>query len=193
MEKSNTTQKKRIVLNYVYAVIVGMLVIACATTIALIGAKKGRTDADISGATFVSADSFTVPMKNATISKDYSSSELQFNDTLKQWEIHRAIDFVATDDLDVLAIANGTVTNVYNNYLEGNVVEITHSKGLVSVYKSLSEVNVKIGDKVTSGQVIGTAGDSMAQELKTGKHLHFEMSLNGKKVNPNDYLDLGTK
>ena len=54
----------------------------------------------------VSAQSFVVPMKNATIAKDYSSSELQFNDTLKQWEIHKAIDFVAGENLNVFAVTD---------------------------------------------------------------------------------------
>ena len=133
-------------------------------------------------------------MKNATISKDYSGSELQYNDTLKQWEIHKAIDFKAGDDLDVFAVSNGTVSNVYTNYLEGTVIEITHNNGLTSVYKSLaSDVNVKVGDKVSAGQTIGKAGETMAQELNTGAHLHFEMLSNGVKVDPNNYIDLGNK
>ena len=51
-------------------------------------------------------------MKNATISKDYSGSELQYNETLKQWEIHKAIDFIPSDDVKVYAVADGTVSNV---------------------------------------------------------------------------------
>ena len=135
-----------------------------------------------------------VPMKDATISKDYSGTELQYNETLKQWEIHKAIDFKAGEDLQVYSIANGIVSNVYTNYLEGTVIEITHSNGIVSIYKSLSdEIAIKVGDKVSAGSVIGKVGETMAQESKTGAHLHFEMTKNGVKVNPNNYLDLGIK
>ena len=131
---------------------------------------------------------------DATIAKDYSSTELQYNETLKQWEIHKAIDFLAGEDLNVYAISDGTVSNVYTNYLEGTVIEISHKNGLVSIYKSLNkDVQVSVGNKVGAGSVLGTISETMAQELNTGAHLHFEMLRNGIKVNPNDYLDLGVK
>ena len=87
-------------------------------------------------------------MENASVAKDFSNKELQYNDTLKQWEIHKALDLASDTSNNVLAIANGTVTNVYNNYLEGGVIEITHDNGIKSVYKSLEEISVKNGDYV---------------------------------------------
>lgn len=194
MDKTKSIQKKNSTWNYVYALIVAMLVIACAVTIALVTANN-TSRAEIGGETVpVANTTFVVPIKNATIAKDYSASELQYNATLKQWEIHKAIDFIAGEDLNVYAVSDGTVSNVYTNYLEGTVVEISHKEGLVSVYKSLNkDVNVSVGDKVGAGDVIGQVAESMAQELNTGAHLHFEMVKNGNKVNPNDYLDLGNK
>ena len=194
MDKTKSIQKKNSTWNYVYALIVAMLVIACAVTIALVTANN-TSRAEIGGETVpVANTTFVVPIKNATIAKDYSASELQYNATLKQWEIHKAIDFIAGEDLNVYAVSDGTVSNVYTNYLEGTVVEISHKDGLVSVYKSLNkDVNVSVGDKVGAGDVIGQVAESMAQELNTGAHLHFEMVKNGNKVNPNDYLDLGNK
>ncbi len=195
MENSNTNQKKKFALNYLYAGIVAFLVIACAVTIALVSKAPSTTSGDVGEVVVPTATTtYVVPINNATIQKDYSASELQYNDTLKQWEIHKAIDFLAGEDLKVVAISDGTVSNVYTNYLEGTVVEITHKNGVVSVYKSLaSEVKVAVGDKVTAGQAIGEAGSTMAQELNSGNHLHFEMSINGAKVDPNDYLSLGNK
>lgn len=195
MDKTNSQQKKKVVMNYVYAILIGILVIACAVTIALVSVdnSNGRADVGDDGID-VSTTTYVVPMQNATIAKDYSGTELQYNDTLKQWEIHKAIDFIATDNLNVYAVADGTVSNVYTNYLEGTVVEISHSDGIVSIYKSLaSDVSVAVGDTVSAGQVIGQVGDSMAQESNTGAHLHFEMTVNGVKVDPNDYLSLGDK
>lgn len=195
MDKTNSQQKKKVVMNYVYAILIGILVIACAVTIALVSAdnSNGRADVGDDGVD-VSTTTYVVPMQNATIAKDYSGTELQYNDTLKQWEIHKAIDFIATDNLNVYAVADGTVSNVYTNYLEGTVVEISHSDGIVSIYKSLaSDISVAVGDTVSAGQVIGQVGDSMAQESNTGAHLHFEMTVNGVKVDPNDYLSLGDK
>ena len=195
MDKTNSQQKKKIVMNYVYAVLIGILVIACAVTIALVSANNSNNRADIGDDGIdVSTTTYVVPMQNATIVKDYSGSELQYNDTLKQWEIHKAIDFQASDDLNVYAVADGTVSNVYTNYLEGTVIEISHSDGIVSIYKSLNnEVSVAVGDSVSAGQIIGQVADSMAQESNTGAHLHFEMTVNGVKVDPNDYLSLGDK
>lgn len=195
MDKTNTNLKKKVGLNYMYATIIAMLVIACAITIALVNANNTTNEASINNSTVpVASTTFVVPIRNATIVKDYSGSELQFNDTLKQWEIHKAIDFKVGDDLNVYAVSDGTVSNVYTNYLEGTVIEISHKNGIVSVYKSLNkDVKVSIGDSVSAGTVIGTAGDSMAQETNTGAHLHFEMTKNGTKINPNDYIDLGNK
>lgn len=195
MNRTKTTQKKNNLVSYIYAGIIALLIVACAITIAFVSAKNTTNDAQIGEQTVqVSASTFVVPLKNATIAKDYSGSELQYNDTLKQWEIHKAIDFLAGEDLNVYAIADGTVSNVYTNYLEGTVIEISHKDGLVSVYKSLEkDVKVSIGDKVSAGNVIGKIAQTMAQEQNTGAHLHFEMLKDGVKVNPNNYLDLGVK
>ena len=132
-------------------------------------------------------------MQNATLVKDFSNKELQYNDTLKQWEIHKALDITSDTSNNVLAIASGTVTNVYNNYLEGGVIEITHSNGIKSVYKSLEDVSVKNGDYVDAGDVIASVSTSMARELNTGNHLHFEMFENNISVNPNNYIDFSNK
>lgn len=194
MNKIKTNQKKSNLTSYIYAAIISLLVVACAIVIAFVNAKNTNEASIGENAVLVSAKSFVVPMKNATIAKDYSASELQYNDTLKQWEIHKAIDFLAGEDLKVYSISSGTVSNVFTNYLEGTVVEISHGDGLVSVYKSLSDkINVKIGDKVSAGQIIGEVAQTMAQELNVGAHLHFEMLKDGVKVNPNNYLDLGVK
>ena len=211
MSQTNSKQKKNVIMSYVYAAIVALLVIAAAVTIAVVNANKteskpivdipttevggGNADnkVDVEVDVPVSAPTFVAPMSGATVSKDFSSKELQYNDTLKQWEIHKAIDFLAGEDTNVYALTDGAVTNVYNNYLEGNVIEITHSNGLVSVYKSLATTNVAVGDKVSSGQTIGQAGETMASELNMGAHLHFEVLLDGVKVDPNNYIDLGAK
>ena len=196
MDKTNSTQKKNNAMSYVYATIVAMLVVACAITIALVNSKdsKKNLNVGVEETVPVSGTTYVLPMNGATISKDYSSTELQYNDTLKQWEIHKAIDFLAGEDKSVYAVSDGTVSNVFTNYLEGTVVEITHKDGIVSIYKSLAkEVSVSVGTKVGAGDKIGQVDESMAQEINTGAHLHFEMQKNGKKVDPNNYLNLGNK
>ena len=198
MNKKSTKPRKKIVYNLIYATLIGLLILACAITIALVSANSGKSSApgnvDPTPDLPVDNTTFVVPVNNADVVKDYSGSELQFNNTLKQGRIHKAIDFVTGESADVMAVANGEVTKIENTYLYGKVIEITHADGLVSIYKSLAdEVNVSLHEKVTAGQVIGKTSDSMAEELATGAHLHLEMTLNGKLVNPNDYISLAEK
>lgn len=190
MEKS----KKNTIRNVSYALIVAFAVILSATLIA-VGVNTNTKVKESPASIVVSANTVTyvAPMENASIAKDFSNKELQYNDTLKQWEIHKAIDVVSDTSANVYAIANGTVTNVYTNYLEGGVIEITHENGIKSVYKSLEDISVKNGDYVKTGDVIASVSTSMARELNTGAHLHFEMYKNDISVNPNDYIDFAQK
>ncbi len=196
MNSTKSPQRKKILSTTIYAVIICLLVLACAIVIAVVSSKQtskvnvGDEEQDV----VVSTTTYFVPMKNATIIKDYSNTEWQYNDTLKQWEIHKAIDFKVGESADVLAIADGTVSEVYTKGLEGTVVKIAHANGLVSIYKSLdSKLNVKVGDRVLGGAVIGLASDSMDSESESGAHLHLELELNGVGVDPNDYISLGDK
>jgi len=189
MEKS----RKNTIRNATYALLVAFAIILSAVLIAINanGRKSPNNSASITVST--TSTSFVAPMENATLVKDFSNKELQYNDTLKQWEIHKALDVTSDTSSNVLAIANGTVTNVYTNYLEGGVIEITHDNGIKSVYKSLEDVSVKNGDYVNAGDVIASVSSSMARELNTGNHLHFEMFENNISVNPNNYIDFSNK
>lgn len=93
------------------------------------------------------------------------------------------VDYKGNDSFDVVSILDGTVTKINENTLLGKIVEITHSNNLVSIYQSLSEVNVVEGDVVTQGQIIGKSGvANISTDL--GNHLHFEIIFNGKNVDP---------
>lgn len=135
---------------------------------------------------------FASPMLNAEITKDYSDTELQYNEVLNRWEIHLGIDF-ASEDVAVYSVLDGTVVSVTNNSLEGYVVEIEHSDGFTSIYSSLSEnVLVEEGDTVESGQQIGEASSTASAEFDDSQ-LHFVLLLNGEEVDPNLYIDLQNK
>lgn len=184
--------RKNTIRNIIYASVVAVAVILSAILIA-IGANSSKPASKATIAVGAKPVVYIPPMENATIAKDFSNKELQFNDTLKQWEIHKAIDLASDTSNSVLAVSNGTVTNVYTNYLEGGVIEITHDNGIKSVYKSLEDISVKNGDYVNAGDVIASVSTSMARELNTGAHLHFEMFENNLAVNPNDYIDFSNK
>ena len=97
-------------------------------------------------------------------------------------------DFVGEKVFDVVAVLDGSVTDVKEDKTLGKVVEIKHENGYISIYQSLSEVSVKKGDMVTQGQVIGKSGTNELDK-DMGNHLHFELYVNGTVVNPTLYLN----
>jgi stage II sporulation protein Q len=102
---------------------------------------------------------------------------------------NQGIDLAKADDktFDVSAALSGIVSLVGTHPLNGNYVEIKHSDGIVTVYQSLNEVKVKVGDEVKQGTVIAQAGRSeLGKEL--GVHLHFEIRQNGKPINPSTLI-----
>lgn len=177
----------------------GILILAMATMILLSGLNTTSDNAEVSSAQnpVVSVNTlpitFSMPMGNATLIKDFSSSELFYNTTLGRWEYHGGIDLSSTD-LKVYAVADGVVSAVNTNTLSGTSVEITHSNKLKSYYSSLNgELNVSLGDSVKEGDQIGTADNTASTEEDDGKHLHFEMIEDNKKIDPANYLEFEVK
>ncbi len=100
------------------------------------------------------------------------------------------IDIASADGetFDVLASLSGTVTEVREDPLLGNVVELSHENDVVTYYASLQEVNVKSGDKVQQGDVLGNAGENMFGQ-ESGTHVHFEIRKDGQEVNPESFFN----
>ncbi len=93
------------------------------------------------------------------------------------------IDYTSEIEFEVIAIADGTVTNVKEDDTTGKIVEIKHDNGLISVYQSLGSISVKKNDIVSQGQVIGKSGKNEL-DSDLGNHLHLEIYENGQAVNP---------
>nr|WP_256521958.1 peptidoglycan DD-metalloendopeptidase family protein [Halobacillus sp. A5] len=97
---------------------------------------------------------------------------------------------VATSEgeaFDVTAALSGTVTEVKEDPLYGNVVELTHDNDVTTVYSSLGEVAIQSGDEVKQGDVLGQSGqNSFGQE--SGVHVHFEVRKDGEPVNPETFF-----
>lgn len=100
------------------------------------------------------------------------------------------IDIAAADGetFDVLASLSGTVLEVKEDPLLGNVVSLSHENEVVTHYTSLGEIKVKEGDKVQQGDVLGTAGQSIFGQ-DSGIHVHFEIRKDGTAVNPEDFFN----
>ena len=95
------------------------------------------------------------------------------------------VDYTSEKSFDVISIYDGVVEKVEDNEIVGKTVEIKHDNNVISVYQSLGEVSVKVGDSVKSGMIIGKSGKSKINS-DLGNHLHFEIYVNGEVLNPED-------
>jgi stage II sporulation protein Q len=98
------------------------------------------------------------------------------------------IDYQSDYDFDVVSILDGIVVTVKEDQTLGKLVEIKHKDNIISSYQSLGEVMVKEGDEVKQGTIIGKSGSSNIQK-DMGSHLHFELTIDSKTVDPEDYYD----
>ena len=92
------------------------------------------------------------------------------------------------DPFQVLAILDGEVTSVEEDDILGRTIQIKHENDIISSYQSLSEVSVKVGDKVKQGDILGNSGKSNL-EKDLGNHLYFELVIKDMNVNPEEYFD----
>lgn len=102
-------------------------------------------------------------------------------------EFHPGVDFRGKTGDPVKCTANGTVEFAGRAGGYGNCVRIRHINHLETVYGHLSRISVRVGQKVSVGDVIGKVGST---GRSTGSHLHYEVRRNGKPVNPVQYLSL---
>ena len=136
---------------------------------------------------------FAIPISGEfTVSKSYADDKLQWNQTANQWQGFKAMNLQAEMGTNIVATYAGTVTEVSTNAMNGTVVKIQHKDNLMTVYSGLDPtVDVKKGDYVEKGQVIGKFGDTLKLESKDGPTLRIEVYKDGKKVNPADYIAFG--
>jgi murein DD-endopeptidase MepM/ murein hydrolase activator NlpD len=104
--------------------------------------------------------------------------------------MHTGLDFRAQTGDPVRATANGKVVSSGWSGGYGRMVEIDHGNGLSTRYGHLSEINVKNGDVVKIGQVIGEVGST---GRSTGPHLHYETRIDGEAVDPQKFLRAGVR
>tara|TARA_B100001175_G_C19414552_1_gene592922 strand:- start:307 stop:1155 length:849 start_codon:yes stop_codon:yes gene_type:complete len=98
---------------------------------------------------------------------------------------HGGMDIAATEGTAVIAPLNGEIIIASNFFYKGNVVYINHGAGLVTSYSHLSKIEIKNGDKVKKGDLIGLIGQT---GRVTGPHLHWEVYLMGVAINPEIFL-----
>lgn len=92
----------------------------------------------------------------------------------------------STQKFDVVAVLDGTIMDVSNDEIMGNIVTIKHSNNLKTIYQSLGDVKVLVGDLVKQGDVIGTSGVNKI-ETTSENMLLFEVNNNGEYINPDTF------
>ncbi len=102
--------------------------------------------------------------------------------------MHTGIDFRGTYGEPIHATAAGTVTSAGWSGGYGQMVEVDHGNGLATRYGHLSEIDVKVGQSIRIGQVVGRLGST---GRSTGPHLHYETRIDGEAVDPQKFLKAG--
>ena len=126
------------------------------------------------------------PIHNKELTRLASGFGWRIHPILKVKKFHYGIDFTAKRGTPIYATGDGKVRKVKTSLGGyGKEVEIDHGFGYVSKYAHLQKFNVKLGQKVKRGDIIGEVGSTGSS---TAPHLHYEIIKNGTKVNPVYYF-----
>ena len=117
--------------------------------------------------------------------EDQTKSIILYENTYIQ---NTGINYKSDESFDVVSILSGEVIEVKEKELLGTTVTIKHSNDIISMYQSLSDVKVKVGDKVETNEVIAKSGKCDLIKVSEN-NLHFELYVNGNIVNPNEFFD----
>lgn len=124
------------------------------------------------------------PVMNKDLKKMASGFGWRIDPIYRTRRFHAGMDFAAPTGTDVFAPGNGTVVAAGWQQGYGNCIQISHGFGYLTLYGHLHRIKVRKGQKVTRGEVIGEVGNT---GKSTGPHLHYEVHLHGKVMNPHHY------
>ena len=132
------------------------------------------------------------PVSNKDLRKTASGYGTRIDPIYGTSKFHEGMDFSAPQGTDVYATGDGTVVQMGWQSGYGNRIVIDHGFGYQTVYAHLRDFRTKLGKKVVRGEVIGGVGST---GKSTGPHLHYEVHVKGKVVNPVNYyfMDLSAE
>ena len=131
-------------------------------------------------------ENFEVPTPSTRYTSYFGDRRVyKYSNGKSSTSLHYGNDYGIPEGSEVLSCASGKVVMEENRISTGYSIVIEHVPGLYSLYYHLSQMDVKEGDMVKKGQLIGLSGST---GLATGPHLHWEMRLNGEAVRPEFFL-----
>ena len=128
--------------------------------------------------------SATIPYYNIDGTNDEQAAALIYYEGI--YMQNTGVLYTSNNTFDVVSILDGTVKNIKEDSLMGNIVEIEHTNNLTTVYQSLGDVKVKVGDTVKQGDIIATSGQNKIT-TDTSNALHFEVFYKGEVFNPEEF------
>lgn len=180
-----------------YLVLAISLAIISVVIIAAAIAKRSNNTPQIdnggdigAGANSDTLPDFSMPV-SGDLAIDFSDSVPVFSQTMNDYRTHLGIDISSELGTPVTCVADGIVTNVWNDPFMGTSISVEHAGGAISIYKNLDEEiadGIVIGASVKKGDVLGAVGETAMNELAEEPHLHYEMKINGKHVDPKEHL-----
>ncbi|MEG1448614.1 MAG: M23 family metallopeptidase, partial [Oscillospiraceae bacterium] len=129
-------------------------------------------------APFMVTGDMALPLKDFTLTSDFGYRN---HPITKKLDFHRGIDLAAAEGENVYASFFGEVTDIGENEIYGNFIEISHSGNLKTVYSHCKKIIAKKGMKVKTGDRIATVGST---GISTGPHVHFEVIVKDKYCDP---------
>ena len=130
---------------------------------------------------------FKMPAKGE-VCTGFSGDTLYYDSVMGDFRTHDGIDILAPADTNVVAAADGVIEDVYVDTI-GKAVIINHNNGYKTKYANLDDIeNLKVGMELKEGDFIAHVGTYSFGENTTEPHLHFEILLDGKCVNPEEYI-----
>jgi murein DD-endopeptidase MepM/ murein hydrolase activator NlpD len=126
-----------------------------------------------------------MPISNRDLTRTASGYGPRIHPYYKIIKFHTGMDFTAPSGTEVYATGDGVIASVItSNRGYGNYIIVDHGFGYTSLYAHLDRFNVRKGQKVIRGEVIGFVGDT---GMSLAPHLHYEVALNGRTVDPVNY------
>lgn len=138
---------------------------------------------------------FVMPVVGS-VSKEFQIDVPTYSLTMNDYRAHTGVDVSAALGSEVIAASGGTVCKIWTDPLMGRCVTIDHGEGIYTSYMNLADDldnALEVGAKVSMGQVLGAVGESAMIEIAEEPHLHLEMRVDGKYVDPLEYMGVSSE